>query len=398
MIQGTAKLVVDLGNSETRVITMFGKNSKTGALRRKSTKMRNRYAEYNPRIALADPVNETNSYKFHATGIVDGDDIDGEFLSGLIVDREYAHEAYRPTATKKKYNNITTLLGLHLAFLEGYRAIASIHGVGIEEVDVDWQVTVLLPPEDVDSGQLKIAETIRSIREISFSMPEVTKEIRIVDGGISVIPEGFAAFMGVTFLPGQKFREGYEHLMEDSVLIMDIGAGTTDFTVIEAGNPLEKTKFTENIGGNNVANTFRQIYNRDEGVKLTDRAAHQGVVQGTVRDGASTVDVTEKVAEAKSVISRSLVNSLADFFETAGYNPRQINQLLVVGGGAQASEVEGIKPIAEYLVKEMRTYSPHIGLVDLPMEEKLDKETGKRIKSMVSPRNLNIKGAAILSE
>ena len=43
MITGTAKLVVDLGNSETRVMTIFGKNTK-GRPKKRLSVLDNRYS------------------------------------------------------------------------------------------------------------------------------------------------------------------------------------------------------------------------------------------------------------------------------------------------------------------------------------------------------------------
>lgn len=396
-VQGTAKLVVDLGNSETRVITMFGKNKKTGLARRKANRMSNRYAEYDPHIPIAEPVNADNSSKFRARGTVNGIDVDAEYVTGLLVDREYARNVIRPTATRKKYDNISTLLGLHVAFLEGYRAISAMQNVPIDQIDVDWQVTVLLPPGDTNIGAAKIAAILRSITEINFSMPEVHRKINIIEGGIRVIPEGFASYVSVVYVPGGGYREGYEYLTEDNVLIIDIGAGTTDFTVIESGKPIENTKHTENQGGNNIASTFRYNYMSDSGTTLSMARAQEAVVRGFVKDGARKVSVVEQLAQAKKTVASKLVNSLIEFFETTDYEPRSISYLLVVGGGAASSEVEGVRPIAEYLIDEMKRHSPNVGLVPLPEEVRPDGDGGAS-SVQVSPRNLNIKGAAILSE
>lgn len=403
MITGTAKLIIDAGNSETRVTAMYGKTKK-GVTRRRTTILSNRYAVIDPTAELPTDVDEFNSAIFTLSGEMNGNPVSGEYGSGLLVAREYSKAVIRPTAMKKKFSSITTFLTLNMAFMEGYRLIASMNGTTVDSVDVEWEVSVLLPPGDVGSstiagsGVQQMAQMVRSVKQINFSMPQITKDITVVEGGIRVVPEGFAAYMGVVYLPDHSIRPGYEGLLDENVMIIDIGAGTTDFTVIDRGTPVENTKYTINTGGNNVATALARIYATENGgVNIGMPAASRAVVTGFVRDGAARVDVTDMISRAKSEVAATLIGGVAEFFEQNGYNPRSINQLLVVGGGAETSDIEGMRPISDFLVAEMKTYSPNVGIVDLPTETRQDPETGTPIEATVSPRTLNIKGAAILA-
>lgn len=192
MVQGTAKLVIDLGNSETRVKTYFGKTMK-GNPRSRLTVMSNRYAEV-PKNLLEGYLNDgvytdEDSRIFDCNGNI--------YCAGRLCEEELAHASSRPTAMEKKYSSLVSKLSIHSAFSQGFMDVAQFANCSIDSVDVDWEVIVLLPPEDLQIGGKQMGEMIRSIERIDFLMPDLHKEIRIKDGGVRVLPEGFCAFLAV---------------------------------------------------------------------------------------------------------------------------------------------------------------------------------------------------------
>lgn len=402
MIKGSATLIVDLGNSETRIEVIHGK--KNGKPRRRLANIPNSYAEHSDSIVPQDSVAK-KSYQFASQGQVAIDsegrtvihESDREYVGGAVVGREYGNRRIEPRATHKKYQSLTTLLGLHIAFFKAYELLAEMNSVSPDELDIDWKISLLIPPGDVALGTPELAKIIRSIKKISFTLPyEMEHEIRIVEKGISVFGEGHSAFVGVLFKSATELRDGYDHLLQDNVLVIDIGAGTTDFLVISDGLVIEDTKFTTETGGNNISQSLRAAL-RKEGKSFTLPEMKRAVMTGKVRDGATELDVIENVTSAKRQVSYILINALQDFFDQTGFSPRSINYLLVVGGGSIKSNVEGIEPISTYLVEQMREYSPNVGLVGIPKTSKVG-EDGETITSEVNPRLLNILGAGIQSE
>lgn len=375
MLEGNAKLIVDMGNSETRILTIMGE-TQSGLPRRSFTNVSNRYAENNPNLKIVDPINEDNSVIFSTDT--------GEYAGGLLVDREYANRAIRPTSLLKKYRNTSNVLVLHRAFLEGYRAIAAMYDVDLDEIDVTWEVTVLMPPADItEEGSKAMAEMIRSVTELNFSMPALHKEIVIPPGKISIVAEGMSAFIGVLFDRGGDIREGYEYLADSTTLVVDVGAGTTDFLVAKDGSAIESTKYTVNTGGNNVSTALRSRLNNVHDVSIDQAAAREAVVTGQIRRGSEILSVTEDLATVKQDVAYSLIDELQGFFESSNYPASNINYLLVVGGGSLSSDVEGIEPLSKYLVEKLEAFAPGVGLVEIP-----DKH-----KDAMNPRVLNIMGA-----
>lgn len=395
MNQGTAKLIIDLGNSETRIMVMHGK--KNGVFRRKLKSAPNQYAQHDATVKPQGAVAQ-KSFQFISNGEVKGEQATQEYVGGHVVPREYANTRIEPRSIQRKYESLTTLLALHIAFFKGYQAVAELNGYDIEDVEVDWEVTVLIPPADVDLGSAEIASIIRSIKKINFTLPEkLEKDIEIVEGGITVLSEGHSAFVGVAFKSSTELREGYESLLNEKVLIVDIGAGTTDFLVIDSGLVVESTKFTEETGGNNIMQVTRSNLRKKDGLRLPVGVVKQGIMTGEVRDGSQVRSIVEEIADAKNQVSFTLISALNDFFDQTGFNPRTINSMLVVGGGSIKSDVEGIDPISDYLVKQIRSYSPNIALVEIPTESRELPDGTTEVRE-TNPRLLNILGAGVQSE
>lgn len=387
-----ASIVIDAGNSETRVVTMLGR-TKNGVRRRVKT-VSNHYAAHNPMFnnSAGAPVTSENSSIFNANGSVDGEEVVGKYVCGVLADREYSGRLIRPSGVTPKFKALTTLLAMHQAFRIGYESVSEMMNISIADLNIAWRVAVLMPPEDVEVGAPEMAAIIRSIDSIDFEMPKISKKIEVVESGINILAEGLSGFLGVYF-DGKGVRPGYDYLGPATTLVMDIGAGTTDLMVVAKGSPIESTKYTITTGGNNVAANLRSRLQRSNFGRVTVERAREAVITGFLQDGAANENVVSHVATAKAEVASTLVAELKNFFETTGFDGRSIGHLLVVGGGAKNADAEGIEPISNYLVEEMRAISPKLALVPMPIET-LVTEDEEVVDKLVDTRLLNVNGAA----
>lgn len=388
MVNGAATLVIDLGNSDTRVETYFGKTSK-GEPRKRLTVLSNRYSEIPERDISSFLANENYSEEDSRIFKMD----DGKYyVNGLLCDREFSATTQRPSATSKKYNSLLTKLTLRNAFNQGYEDIARFTNSDIDSIDVEWNVVIELPPADIEVGAGKIAEMAKAVKNIEFVLPKVEKEIKIV--GVNVYPEGFCALIATIFETKTKVRPQYAYLLDDSstTLVVDIGAGTSDIVLSVGSKVMQNSRFTIEIGGNNVHQRVRGLLKSKEGIELPESSVKRGCETGFVKYGGKKVDIRNYIAEAKSDVSKQLINGVIEFFEANMIPIHTINNILVVGGGACESDVEGINPISDYVVEYITERSKYITRVELPTHV-VDGEEKK-----ISPRLLNIIGAGILAE
>lgn len=132
MVYGVATLIVDLGNSETRVKTYFGRTQK-GNRRSKLSYISNVFStierEDDLQRALGNSeYNGNNSKVFSVNGI--------KYCNGMIQDSEFNATSFRPTAQDKKYT-LSTKLSMYCAFMRGYEDISRWTQTDIESLSVD---------------------------------------------------------------------------------------------------------------------------------------------------------------------------------------------------------------------------------------------------------------------
>lgn len=395
MIEGTSKLVIDLGNSETRVGIQYGRSSKTGLPRTSISLLSNGYSA----------IDEVNIPILKASGNYDAETSrifkieEGYYCNGDIANTEYGMGVTRPSSMFKKYESVETMKAILNSICQGIIEVANMNNAEPEDVHVSWDVYVLLPPGNIEevvhtsagdmSGAAFLASKIKSIKHLEFMLPELSTEVNV--NSVTVFPEGHCAFMAVLFEHKGKMREGYKQLVTMPTIIFDIGAGTSDICVVENGKTLINTRYTVEIGGNNVHKKVANMLKAD-GIKLYDSDIRKGVVTGYVMDGAKKVHIERKIAMAKQQVANQLVNEVQTFFEDKGYPPQRLANLLVCGGGAERGESASIKPISDYIDHYMKALSPNITNVEYPVVEEGGEE------KQISPRLLNIYGAMILAE
>ena len=293
----------------------------------------------------------------------------------------------RPSAVEKKYESEVSEMSMRNAFLQGYLDVSSMTGIPIDQIDVEWDVVVLLPPADIEEGSEKISKMIRDIQDIDFTMPVVRKDIVIKE--VRVLSEGFCAYIGVMCGLDRNIRKDYQYMAKQKTIIFDIGAGTTDITIIENGKAIKASRYSTPVGGNNVHQRVKGKL-AVKGFDMPEALVREATEKGYIMDGSKRVSLKKEIAEAKSSVSRMIVSNVRDFFESTGYPIRSIQNMIVCGGGAIDS-IEGIHPLSEYIEGYMKKLSPNIELVTLPNIIVDGKE------EQISPRILNVIGAGIAS-
>lgn len=402
MIQGNATLVVDLGNSSTKGMVLFGKDSQTGKFRERRFDLSNQFAMVSSDYVVPSDYSDTTSTVLTIDGEVNGKPVKGTYCNGEVQQKEKPTGILRPTATRKKYELDTTALSFELAFLYGCKAIMNMSRVNdYSQLDITWKVVTLLPPGDVDEGKDKIESIIRSIKKIETSYPVCSTDINI--DKVAVLPEGYCAYIGVVYDKGHIYRPDYKFLNEETVIIFDVGAGTTDCMLVKNGKLVQTSKHTVNKGGNNVL----QIVKRDlelQGLELEESDIQNGIIKGYVKDGSKQMPIADIVNKAKSEVASIIIEDFTGYLERTDMKVRSIGYVLVCGGGSMNdSDCPDIKPLSEDLVNNFKELSPNASLIDIPKHivSKPDEEeegTYKKVEEQISPRDLNLIGASILAE
>lgn len=390
MISRNVKLVIDMGNSQTRVKTIVGKNP-DGTSKGILSIMDNRYGnvpEEKVSLFLTD-ANYKNNYTMDNSSLFVMDN-GMYYCNGELCNMEMSQFSIRPSATEKKYRAVITKPTIMNALKQGYMDASKLLDVPLKDLYIDWDVTLLLPPEDVDTGAKLLGELVRSITRIKFFIPSLEKKISYFR--VTVLPEGMCAFFGVLYERKGCIRAEYKYLLSESTIIIDIGAGTTDIVLVKNGKVMQSSRFTRAVGGNNVHRTVMGSLRRNEKIALPDEVIREGVITGYVKSGSRKIDISKYISEAKKAVSAQLRDAVLEFFEASMISIETISNILVCGGGAEFSSNPELHPLSEYILSFMKELSPDIKLVETPMV------IGKTGWERMSPRLMNITGACVLVE
>lgn len=391
------KVILDLGNSDTRVYVRFFSKKKNRVVS-KRIELSNRF--YSMPLGTVVPT----SYKPEHTSVIQ---IDGEYVgfyaNGELVLREYEKISTRPTSNTSK-SSFNSALSFALAVVKAVRIIAEENGVQPQDVRGNCHVVALLPPIYCNKTEIeKLEAEFRKIKTVTdmYTSEGTQLTIPVNISSVVVFPEGFAAYIGCMYDKELEIRKGYEKYETEPVLIMDVGAGTTDIMVVAGTEIIDSTKETIRTGGNNVKSKLsRMIRTKYNYGSILDSQLEKAMITGLIADGTQDIDVSDLVMMAKTEVANGLVNSVNDFLEGTDYPLRAIRGLLPAGGGTLGGNNDNITSLASVIVNLIKDFSPNIDIIELP--DKLDDnnkvilEDGKPVK--MSPRELNIEGALILSE
>lgn len=400
MVQGSAILVVDLGNSSTKGKVLFGKDGNTGRFRERKFDIPNVFAPIDPSYEVSPDYTTEDSTILRVDTELNGRIIQGDFCNGELQRKEKPLSTIKPSASDKKYNLDSTVLSMRLALLYGYKGIMEMSRVfDYSKLDVTWTVVCLLPPGDMDEGKAPMAALVNSIDRLQAVFPECDIPIKVTK--TVVLPEGFSAYAGVVFDVGKQFRADYKFLTEETVLVIDIGAGTSDMVLIKNNKMVQNSKYTISQGGNNVHQLVRRKL-RMQGLDIDDDAIRRGIVKGEVKDGSKPVSIVDIVNTAKAEVAQKIVSEIQDFLEVTDIKARSVGYVLVCGGGSMRdSDAADIVPMSDQVVKSFRNLSPNSELVQIPTHVvNRDAHDGdvERVEEQISPRDLNLLGASILAE
>lgn len=401
MVQGNAILVVDLGNSSTKCKVLFGKDPNSGRYRERRFDISNVFAPIDEgyEVPEVDYPSDKSTILRVVTSLNDRP-IRGDFCNGELQQKEKPLSTIKPSASDKKYNLDSTVLSMHMAFLYACKGIMDIQRINdFSKLDITWTVVALLPPGDVDEGKGPMSKLIGGITRLQAVYP--TCDIPIKVNKTVILPEGFCAYAGVVYDAGCVFRSDYKFLTEETVLVIDIGAGTSDMIIVKNNRQIQNTKYTITQGGNNVHQLVRRKL-RMQGLDIDDEAIRRGIIKGEVKDGSKPVSIVDIVNTAKAEVAQKIVSEIQDFLEVTDIKARSVGYVLICGGGSMKdSDAEAILPLSQKVIESFKALSPNTELIQIPdhvVTKELPDGDVEKTTEAISPRELNLIGASILAE
>lgn len=360
-----AGILIDFGNSETRMTILINGKAKTMALP-------NRFAALSPGYSIPSEYNNDKTNVLCVSGAY--------YACGALADREFAGQLLRPSSMQMKSEQLVTEITLNLVYITALTELSKGSGMAISEIEPTFSVSVVLPPMEHDTHIEQMKDLIKRVNSVTSYIPhEFTSKITV--DSVKVLPEGVAAFFGVYYNEADNaLVEVYENVQyaTGNVLILDIGAGTTDVVIIRDTELVLDSKDTFNLGGNTVEGQLRKLIRQKYGYTPND--VSRIVETGELLDGSIVHDVSDLVTASKDMYSKMLMTHITSYLERMMISIREVKGLLVCGGGSLPSVKDGktVSPaMSDVLIHYFKELSPNISLMNI----------GNK-----NPRLLNIQG------
>lgn len=396
MTKKRVQLIVDLGNSQTRAVVRAGLGEKD-TLTQTAFALPNAFAPvFNP-TQLADALrgdyNSTTSSVFEVDLGHLVKRLEGIHASGEIAINNYGKMTKAPVANIEKHNSAKVYLALikafdaTLAWLAGFAKSSTETSKAKVAKMIDFELSVLVPPLQVKNATEKFEEVFVK-HGVSYRDVMNSEEITLNVSSVMVQPEGQAAYVAnVISYSTLTPRKTATDLADKRVLILDVGAGTTDVIAVDKGKTMELSKHTIKIGGNDIVSRARAFYNQENGTDLSVGIFEQVSIDPIIEVGDKTFDVSKYVRMAQYEVANNLVVELQEFFQAQNIDLNTLNRLLVVGGGAMSSA--DFEPLADIIYDGILEYIPEIALVDT---KEIDEDEIVEGFDLSSLRNLNLLG------
>lgn len=369
-------VLIDIGNSETRVRVKYRPIKGVGNEHEpvESTfAISNHYANLEPSKVIEPEYQNDDSTIMDINGV--------RVAHGLIVEREFDGMWLYPTGKGDKCTEAITEWTIRNVLLKTIHLLADAWGITPSDVDVAFNIFCLIPPEEHQYNRDGMINLITDIDEVTELVPDSDGTYHavpheIICNTIQTFPEGITAFVGVsTNIANNKVTPNSDvaSFMKGLVLVIDIGAGTTDMAIMQDGMLRSDSRFTSYEAGNHILSAFMRnakanptIRTRLSGRPIKNVQAVMGSAK--IIEGAGIEeDCRDALNAAKEDLAGTLANSISGYLQ--GLNVAQDIKGVLVVGGANAPAVrdgEVVSPSLDtWLIPRIKKFCPGANLMPI---------------------------------
>ena len=396
MTKKKVQLFIDLGNSETRGIVKAGLEAGETPIHYSFSRS-NGFAHVRDADQLAEAMRgdynnlTSTAFNFELAELVKN--LKGIHVSGDIAERNYEGAIRASVGSRPKYEQYKVYLAITKAIDTALQWLTQFSKKSLTKAQiaeqVDFHLVVLVPPKQVVKATEKFTEVFKD-KGVSYTDVFTDDEIKVQVGGVTVLPEGLAAYIAASFSYSKKQpRQLISELASKRVIILDIGAGTTDMVAVDKGELMDLVKTTIPIGGNNIINLTQMKFNDANTSNLSNVIFKDVLVDPTIMWGDKQIDVSKYVEIAMGEVADSIVAGIRDFFQSQNIDISTFNSLMIVGGGAMRNSLT--QSISELIFEALEDDLPEISLIDTSkIKEPKFQDSELELDSL---RTLNLLGA-----
>lgn len=392
------KLMVDLGNSETRAVAQIVEE---GIVKHTRGYLLDNYfivenlatkEMYSPYIQSED-FSKLDSNILEVSLQVGEKKVDKLVMWGDLATANLPKKLRTPVSHLAKANNLlnyVVLINLMDKVLDWVNMVYPTSSKQALSKEVQFDLAVLTPPAQVSSARAIFESNL--VRTFKYKNLYDGVELDLKVNSVKVLPEGYSSFYSV-FLnyTDLNLRPHYADLASRNVLIIDFGEGTTDLIGVSSQRFLESLNHTIKIGGSTILSKVRASVNKRLGLDIPIASFKDVLKTCEVSYGSTTYKVREDVEQAIYSVASDIAQEVFTYLRGAEVEVSSFDRLLLVGGGVVPNG--STVTISDALLSELQVELPTLDLVDLQYLE--EPEIEGIPFDLTSPRYLNILGLMI---
>lgn len=302
-------------------------------------------------------------------------------LAGIMADRFTSVHTVPLVGIKKykqKINYISAILNA---------AVSRIKFALPEDIDLYLAV----PPMEIHEAREAFSSQLVGKYTVRFPKYMGGTEVKLNIMSVQCYEESFMASTSFFFNMNGVPKEQNKKYLTGTILSLDIGASTTDLSIVQNGRYLDKSGRTYRIGGNEARETLIYDICSRYDIDLSPEAAEKVMAEGRLQIGNAYVDVSGLVAKAKADLAKKLMTHLPLYFKAIQIDMSTINAIIVSGGGSMQSQyvnedgevIKTSEPMSYYVTQELLNFSSGTEVVAYGSDARLANVKGLFIRAKV---------------
>ena len=278
-------------------------------------------------------------------------------MVGQMAER-YSSNNDRPSVMQNKHKQRINYVSIILA-----TALSRVKNNTAEDIEL----FLALPPIECKKAKDVVKEKI--VGEYIVKIPKFNggMEVKVNIKDVTCCEESFMAILSYFFDMEGKQREYARKYLTGNILSLDIGASTTDLSIVKNGRYLDMSGQTYKIGGNIARDFLIDSVRAEYGFDLPIHDAEIVMAEGRLQMGNTFVDVSKLVEEAKMHYAKSVTNQMQGYFRQVDIPIQSIRAIIVSGGGSMQSQyidseevVITSKRMSDYITESLKEICPGV--------------------------------------
>ena len=263
----------------------------------------------------------------------------------------------RPSVNQHKYEQRINYISIIMAC-----AVSKLKFNLTDNIDAH----VAVPPVEVHTAQEEFSKLVPGSYEVTFTKYMDGTTVKFTIDNIYTYEESYMSALSFFFNVNGTIREDSKKYLTGNVLSLDIGASTSDLTIVKNGTYMNKSGRTYPIGGNVARDELVDLIYSKYSHDLSVEEAERTIAEGRLQQGNLYIDVSDLVAQSKVTLAKKLIENMQAYFRRIDIDIHSLNAIMVSGGGSMQSQyvddnnevIKTSEPLSYYVTNELVHISP----------------------------------------